>query len=90
MVERIEKVTPVKGVEYDVGRPFERKEGYGDGTKRDSAFRELLKQQMNKNATKSASEDEAYAVDIQRATQSLFYNGGVDLRGLGKDINGKG
>ena len=38
MVERIEKVNRVKGVDYDVNRPFERKEGYGDGTGKDSAF----------------------------------------------------
>ena len=46
MVERIEKVNRVKGVDYDVNRPFERKEGYGDGTGKDSAFRQMLKKQM--------------------------------------------
>ena len=30
MVDRIERVARIKGVEYDVGRSFERKEGYRD------------------------------------------------------------
>ena len=88
MVERIEKVTRVKGVDYDVSRPFERKEGYGDGTGKDSAFRQMLKKQMEKNTSENAPIAEAYAVDIQRATQSLFYKDGLNLRVLGKDVYG--
>ena len=88
MVERIEKVNRVKGVDYDVNRPFERKEGYGDGTGKDSAFRQMLKKQMEKNTSENAPIAEAYAVDIQRATQSLFYQDGLNLRVLGKDVYG--
>ena len=88
MVERIEKVNRVKGVDYDVNRPFERKEGYGDGTSKDSAFRQMLKKQMEKNTSENAPIAEAYAVDIQRATQSLFYKDGLNLRVLGKDVYG--
>ena len=88
MVDRIEKVTKVKGVSYDIGRPFERKEGYGDGTGKDSAFRQMLKKQMEKNTSENAPIAEAYAVDIQRATQSLFYKDGLNLRVLGKDVYG--
>ena len=88
MVERIEKVNRVKGVDYDVNRPFERKEGYGDGTGKDSAIRQKLKKQREKNTSENAPIAEAYAVDIQRATQSLFYKDGLNLRVLGKDVYG--
>ena len=88
MVERIEKVTRVKGVDYDVSRPFERKEGYGDGTGRNGTFQQMLNKLMIKNTAETAPVADAYTVDIQRATQSLFYKDGLNLRVLGKDLYG--
>ena len=48
----------------------------------------MLKKQMEKNTSENAPIAEAYAVDIQRATQSLFYKDGLNLRVLGKDVYG--
>ena len=81
MVERIERVARVKGVEYDVGRSFDRKEGYEEqasGKKFSEYFRQARKNQTEVKSTVP----EAYRLEIGRATQSLFYEGGMDFRSL--------
>ena len=81
MVERIEPVSRVKGVDNDVGKPFSRKDGYND-TGQGKSFAEILK-----NTIKSKEIERgipaAYSLDISvRATQSLFYENMTDIGAL--------
>ena len=88
MVERIDRVSPIKKIEYDVSQPFSRKDAYGQGRNHQS-FRDVLRQTMGRQTarnTGSANVPEAYSLDINhRPTQSLFYMHVPDLR----LINGK-
>ena len=90
-VERIEKVARVKSVDYDISRPFDRKEGYEDRQDRQRAFKSMLQKAMKD--TSSVSEEvqisAPYTVDCTRATQSLFYASGNPLGALRK-LYGKG
>ena len=87
MVERIEKIARIKGVEYDVSRPFDRKEGYQDNKKK--KFAQELNQAMQKSQKQESTMPIPYRLELNtRATQSLFYQGGLDLRHLGAGIHG--
>ena len=79
MVERIEKVTRVKGISYDAYRPFERKDGYQDKGNSRQSFSQALKGAVGRQEQAAAG---SYRVELRsasRATQSLFYLGGLDL-----------
>ena len=80
MVERIERVSRVNGVSYGAYRPFERKEGYQDKERQKPKFSRFLRSALGTEP----ENDGSYRVDIGsgRATQSLFYQGGIDLRQL--------
>lgn len=81
MIDRIEKVARVKGVDHDMGRSFDRKEGYedrGSGKK----FSDLFQQESMRQTEKKSAIPAAYRLEIGRATQSLFYEQGLDFRGL--------
>ena len=74
-VERIEKIARVKSVDYDISRPFDRKDGYEERRDRQRAFKHMLQKAMK---GKSSGSEEVqipapYTVDCTRATQSLFY-----------------
>ena len=89
MVERIEKVARIKGVDYDVERPFDRKEDYQDSKKK--KFAQTLSQAMSKNQAQESSMPTPYRLELStRATQSLFYQDGLNLRQLGVSIHGNG
>ena len=89
MVERIERIARVKGVEYDVERSFERKEGYQDSKKK--KFAQELNQAMQKNQKTESTMPIPYRLELNtRATQSLFYQGGLNLNQLGVTIHGNG
>ncbi|MBQ7479753.1 MAG: hypothetical protein IJT01_12805 [Selenomonadaceae bacterium] len=81
MVERIERVARVKGVDYDVGRSFDRKEGYEDQAS-GKKFSEFFQKARNRQTVAESKIPEAYRLEIGRATQSLFYTGGMDFRSL--------
>lgn len=86
MVERIERVAGIKGVNHDVGQPFGRKQGYDD-TKREKSFASILKNVM-KGSSGERGMPAAYSLDIAtRATHSLFYENAADLRTLTAKIN---
>ena len=90
-VDRIEKVARVKSVDYDINRPFDRKEGYEDQKDRERAFKYQLHRAMKKQpaASTDVAISEPYTVDCTRATQSLFYKEGSPLSILRK-VYGKG
>ncbi len=85
MVERIEKVARVKGVDYDVGRSFDRKEGYEE---KDSGkkFSEVFQKARNRQVAEPSSVSAPYRLELSRATQSLFYEGGMDFRSLSSKL----
>ncbi len=91
MLNRVERVARVKGVEYEVERSFARKEDYRE-QKDKKKFSQVLQNVMKRNENQSSSEIPApYALDIKsRATQSLFYQNGADFRYLGDRLNGAG
>ena len=89
MVERIDRVSPIKKIEYDVSQPFSRKDGYSQGRGHQS-FKDVLRQTMGRQAvrdTKSAGVAEAYSLDIKRPTQALFYTHVPDLRLINGKVN---
>lgn len=78
MIERVEKVTPIKETRLRVRRPYrEEKESTGGDT-----FRRMLQTAIEKKAKPPVAPTpigEAYALDVGRATQSLFYEGKAAL-----------
>ncbi len=85
MKGRVEKISPVSGVSFDVARSFEDRRGFADHGSRQS-FQKMLDQAMQRKAVSSAegkdnkSAPEAYVVNVTRATQSLFYKDGAGVR----------
>ena len=89
MVERIEKVARVKGIEYDVNRPYDQEENERNGAKQ--KFAKVLRSVMKRSAPQESTVPDAYRLEItNRATQSLFYQNGLDLRQIGVHLDGKG
>ena len=80
MVERIEKIARVKGVDYDVGRRFNSGGNHGG----ESDFAAELKKVLTKKTERKQSQiSEAYALDITSlGGQGLFYFGATDMRAL--------
>ena len=89
MKGRVERISPVHGVAFDVARSFEDRRGFADSNGGQS-FRQMLDKAMQTvkkpfapaepNETKLSG---AYEVNVTRATQSLFYNDGTALKGIG-------
>lgn len=84
MVERIARVARVKGIEPEIGRSFERKEGFDDAKRQKKKFEEALSSAMERDVRPSNEAGDgvpnAYRLELStRPTQSLFYSGGVDL-----------
>ena len=79
MIEKIEKIIPVKRVDNDVGRPFDDQRRNGGKSFLDELNRAFSK----KNSNKPVPISEPYALDLQSiGTQSLFYYCGLDLEAL--------
>ena len=79
MLEKIERVARVKGVDCDVNSPFLRKNNRDDQNSGKSPFHKMLTEKMRQQGEETPVA-EAYVLDCQQVTQSLFYQGGVDLR----------
>ncbi len=84
MLERIERVTRVKGTELDIGRSFKRKEGYEDGKEKKQEFSKLLDKEMQKEVRPDndggPGVPKAYALTIDsQPTHSLYYNYLADI-----------
>ena len=91
MIDKVEKITRMKGAVYDVRRR-EAKDGES-GNKKEN-FKRMLESAMEKNKKsreerEQAAVQEAYHLDVNRATQSLFYRNrqALDLRGLESRIH---
>ena len=90
MLDRIERVARVKGVESAIDHSFERKEGYNESKKNKQSFEKALTKEMDKEV-RPANEaglgvPNAYRLELSaRPTQSLFYREMVDI----SDIEGK-
>ena len=84
MLERIERVTRVKGTELDIGRSFKRKEGYEDEKEKKQEFSKMLQKEMQKEVRPDndggPGVPKAYALTIDsKPTHSLYYNYLVDI-----------
>lgn len=86
MIDKVEKIARMKGAVYDVRRR-EAKDGES-GNKKEN-FKRMLESAMEKNKKsreerEQAAMQEAYHLDVNRATQSLFYRSrqSLDLPGL--------
>lgn len=93
MIDKIEKIARMKGAVYDV---YRREAKDGEGKNKKENFKRMLESAMEKNKNKKSREEEeqavaqeAYALDVNRATQSLFYRSrqALDLRGLASRIH---
>jgi hypothetical protein len=81
MLEPVERIAPIKGAEYDVNHPFDRKKS-ADEYKQAQEFAALLRETAKKRSAAQAA-PEAYALNITaRATQSLFYEDGSGIAAL--------
>ena len=81
MVERIERIAPIKGVDYDVGKKFDSNGGNGDG-KSDFAT-ELSRVMSKKSPPKTSQVSDAYRLELSSlGGSSLFYFGATDLNTL--------
>jgi hypothetical protein len=78
MVEKIEKIAPVKPVDYDVGRRFNSRNHRDE--KKGSFLNELRRVINKKNKTNEIPE--AYNLDLSGENTSLFYYGSLDLEAL--------
>ncbi len=93
MKGRVERISPVQGVAFDVARSFEDRRGFADHNGGQS-FRQMLDKAMHTVrkpfASAGASEggvSDAYEVNVTRATQSLFYNDRSVLEGIGNLVH---
>ena len=78
MVEKIEKIAPVKPVDYDVGRRFDSRNHRDD---KKGTFLNELKRVINKK-DKSNEIPQAYNLELSGDNTGLFYYGSLDLEAL--------
>lgn len=78
MVERIEKIVPVKPIDDDVGRRFDNRNNRGD---KNGTFLNELRRVMNKK-NKPAEIPAAYNLELSGENTRLFYYGSLDLDAL--------
>ena len=85
MVERIESIERVKGINYDVGR-HERKEDEKEDLS-GRKFSDYLKKAKKTPPKEAAPIGEAYKLDVGRSTHSLFYEGEIDFRAIRRNLS---
>ena len=87
MVERIERVMRIKRLRLNNDELFERRKGFEereDGESFASVFEDEI-EKKKKRQSENTSSNGAYHLDVGRPTQSLFYQGKVDI----SDAQGK-
>ena len=87
MVERVARVMRTKSLLFDNEELFERKRGFEE-REQDEAFASIFEDELEKKKRRSSENDpssRAYQLDVGRPTQSLFYQGKVDI----SDMKGK-
>ncbi|MCR5176982.1 MAG: hypothetical protein K6C05_09065 [Anaerovibrio sp.] len=82
MLEKVARVARVKGVDCDVNSPFLRKNSSDDQYNGKSPFHRMLVEKMKEQEGEVKIQD-AYVLDCQKVTHSLFYQNGVDLNFFG-------
>ena len=90
MKGRVERISPVQGVAFDVARSFEDRRGFADHNGGQS-FRQMLDKAMqtarkpftSAETSEAKQPSDAYVLSVTRATQSLFYKDGSVLDGIG-------
>lgn len=92
MIESIERIERIKGINYDVGQREDK-----ESTDKDASgkkFSDFLKNATNKaknkagkSAEKPSVPGEAYKLDMKRASQSFFYNGAIDFRAVRRNLS---
>lgn len=85
MLERVERVTRIKGVKFDTEDLFQRRRGFDERHERElfaSIFEDEIEKKKRRAEEESAAKDDAYRLDVGRATQSLFYQGKAELSGV--------
>jgi len=76
MIEKIEKISRIKAIDFDVGKKFD------SGTNGDSGFAATLKRAIDKR-NKPAGVSDAYSLDLSSfGGEALYYFGATDLRAL--------
>ena len=78
MVERIEKIAPVKPVDYDVGRRFDNQNNRDE---KNGSFLNELRRVINKK-NKPSEIPEAYNLELSGENTRLFHYGSLDLDAL--------
>ena len=82
MVERIEKIARIKGVDYDVGKRFDSSRQRGDDGNPNFAA-ELSRVMNKKSPPKTSTIPEAYKLELSSiGSEALFYFGATDMRTL--------
>ena len=79
MVERIEKIARVKGIESETGRRFDKKNNYRDG-EGDGSFAGTLKRVMKKHEEDNGVFPEAYKLELtSTGANTLFHFHGWNM-----------
>ena len=90
MLERVERVMGIKRVKFNNDELFERRKGFEER----GAFASIFEDEMQKKRKKSDDDvqpkSDAYTLEVGRATQSLFYQGQVDLSGIKEKLPNAG
>jgi hypothetical protein len=90
MLDRIERVTRVKGVEPDVRKSFKRKEGFEDQGKKKQQFSQVLDRELSKESRPGndagPGAPRAYALELARPTHSLYYENEVDFAQVKRNL----
>ncbi|MBO6178825.1 MAG: hypothetical protein IKN12_03980 [Selenomonadaceae bacterium] len=86
MIERIERTERIKGIDRNESRD-KRKSGYDDNAPEKKFSDFLKKAAKTKPAERPAKIGEAYRLEVGRATQSLFYEGGLDFKSLRRNLS---
>lgn len=76
MIEKIEKISRVKSIDFDVGKKFD-----SGRNNEDAGFAATLRRAVDKK-NKSAEMSEAYSLELNSLGDSLFYFGATDFRTL--------
>lgn len=85
MLKRVKGIAPIRGAHFDAEPAFSPRRGFADGSGGDSFDRHLQQAMKNRRqAAKKAEESasDAYALEIERPTHSLFYAQRATLKGL--------
>ncbi|MBR1760448.1 MAG: hypothetical protein IJ812_06660 [Schwartzia sp.] len=88
MKGRVERVSPVQSVSFDIARSFEDRRGFANHNGGQS-FRQMLDKAMQTAKKPLASavdrpQSDAYVLNVTQPTHSLFYKVGLTLEGLEK------